>query len=278
MSCEHVRESLLEFLGEPDHAIPGDLRAHLEGCAGCREELAEMRDTWVALGRIEEEPSTDRMRARFHAMLARESAAAIPDRPAPATTRRDTSGPPRWWAMRPAFQAGLLAATLVIGVFLGTSIGSRQGGREQIEELRAEMRSMTRAVTMSLLMHQSASERLRGVGLCETAPPDNEMVEALMRVVNEDPSANVRLAALDVLASMPARRDVRDGLIASFPRQASAPVMAAMASLMLDLDGADAADAVRAAAADDRFPDTVRQYLQKILAESGKEKKVGTGT
>jgi hypothetical protein len=180
------------------------------------------------------------------------------------------------WTLRPALAGGLLAATLLVGVLLGTWIGSRQGSRDGVEELRAEMRSMTRAVTLSLLQHQSASERLHAVGLCEGAPADEELIEALLRVVNDDPSANVRLAALDVLASLPARPDVLAGLIESFPRQASPPVMAAMAATLLELDGSDAADVVRAAAGDDRLPDSVRQYLLKILAERGKT--AGSGT
>ena len=273
MSCEQVRESLLEILGEPDEAVPGDLRAHLEGCAACREELAQMRDTWAALGRMEEEPSSERMRARFHAMLARESVGVRQQIPA---TIPAMGGPRSWWTSRPALQAGLLAAAVVAGVVVGAWIGSRRGGREEIEQLRAEMRSMTHAVTLSLLHHQSASERLRGVGLCEGAPPDEELVQALMRVVNDDPSANVRLAALEVIGSLPARPDVRAGLIASFPHQASPPVRAAMASMLLELDGQEAVDAVRAATADDQLPASVRQYLLKILAERGKG--VGTGT
>ncbi len=276
MSCESVREALLESLGDPIDALPGGLRGHLEGCAACREELAEMQDTWAAHGRMEEEPSSAPMRARFQAMLAGEPAGVLATAPSPATRRRGPGGPLPWWTLRPALQAGLLAATLIVGLLLGTQIGSRQGGQDGIEELRAEMRSMTRAVTLSLLQHQSASERLRAVGLFQTAPLDEELIQALLRVVDADPSANVRLAALDVLASLPARPDVRAGLIESLPRQASPPVTAAMAALLLELNGSGSIEAVRDAARDDRLPDSVRQYLLEILAESGKATGAGT--
>ena len=275
MSCEQVRESLLEFLGEPKDALPEDLRVHLESCAACREEQAEMQDTWAALGRMEEEPSSDMMRARFHAMLARESAGLLTPS-AGSAAKRAQGALLSFWTLRPALQAGMLAATLVVGVLLGTWIGSRQGNSDGIEELRAEMRTMNRAVTLSLLNHQSASERLRAVGLCESAPPDEELIKALLRVVDDDPSANVRLAALEVLASVPARPDVLAGLLESLPRQASPPVTAAMAALLLELDGSDAVEAVRHAARDDRLPDSVRQYLLRMLAESAKA--TGSGT
>ena len=212
------------------------------------------------------------MRARFHAMLAAETAGVRSTAPAPKKGTLIS-----FFTLRPAFQVGALAAALLIGVFLGTMIGTRQGRQDGIAELRDEMRSMTHAVTLSLLQHQSASERLRGVGLSEGTKPDEELVAALLRVVNDDPSANVRLAALDVLGSLAGRSDVRAGLIASLPHQGSPPVTAAMASLLLEMDGSGAAEAVRHAATDDKLPDSVRQYLLKILAEKN-GKATGSGT
>ena len=274
MSCEQVRESLVALLGEPDRAIPDDVRAHVKGCTACTMELAEMKETWRALGRLEEAPSSERMRRRFYAMLAAESAGAGAQVPA-AAPRRAVREAVSWWFLRPALPAGLVAAGLLAGVGLGAWIGSRQAGRAEIAQLRAEMRTMTHVATLSLLGHQSASERLRAIGLSETTPPDEELAQALLRVVNEDPSANVRLAALDALASMSSLPDVRAGLFASFPRQESPAVTAALASLLLEVDGSDAVAAVRAAAADERLPDSLRRYLRSLLAERGKKRGAG---
>jgi hypothetical protein len=274
MSCEPMRESLVALLGDPGDPLQPDLQAHLEGCAACREELARMRQTWVALGSLGEASSSERMRGRFFAMLAAESAAA--DAPVPvAAPRRAAREPVAWWSLRPALPAGLVAAGLLAGVGLGAWIGSRQAGQAEIEQLRAEMRTMTHLATLSLLGHQSASERLRAIGLSETTPPDEELAQALLRVVNEDPSANVRLAALDALASMSSLPEVRAGLFASFPRQESPAVTAALASLLLEVDGSDAVAVVRAAAADERLPDSLRRYLRTLLAERGRKRGAG---
>ncbi|HKY31382.1 MAG TPA: hypothetical protein VJV23_02515 [Candidatus Polarisedimenticolia bacterium] len=279
MSCQDARETLLDLLQAPQAAVPDGIRAHLEGCPACRQELAEMREIWAALGRMEEETSGDRMRARFHAMLAAESAGA---RSAPRAgaaeeeTRWTSGGRTHRRVPRPALWAALPAAALLAGLLVGMGMERRLGARSEIEHLRAEMRSMTQAVTLSLLRHQSASERLKGVGLCEATLPDDDLVQALLRVVRDDPVANVRLAALDVLASLPSRPDVRAELVASFPGQDSPPVKAAMAALLLELDGAEAVGAVRSAAADDRLPDSVRRYLMEILAERDRAKGAGT--
>ena len=65
--------------------------------------------------------------------------------------------------------------------------------------------------------------------------------------------------------------------MASLPHQDSPPVTAAMASLLLEMDGSGADEAVRHAATDEKLPDTVRQYLLKILAEKNARTK-GSGT
>ena len=71
-----------------------------------------------------------------------------------------------------------------------------------MQALRSEMLAMNRMVTLSLLQHQSASQRLRAVSLSHRGTPDTEVVGALLDVINQDDSVNVRLAALDVLAGM----------------------------------------------------------------------------
>jgi HEAT repeat protein len=273
--CEQARESLVEMLGEPETSLPEDVLAHVNACAACGIEAAEMQETARALGRLGEESSSERMRARFYTMLARESARVRPDAPAQAT-RRASGGLLSGWFLRPALQAGLLIAVLLAGVLLGMRVGPRPGSTQEIEALRAEMRSMSQAVTLSLLQHPSASERLRAIALCALTPPDDAIVDALLRVVADDPSANVRLAALDVLGSVPARPGLPAELIDSFRRQASPAVMAAMASLLLKMDGADAVEAVHSAASDDRLPESVRDYLQRLLAERGKAAGAGT--
>ena len=69
---------------------------------------------------------------------------------------------------------------------------------------------------------------------------------------------------------------MRAGLIESFPRQQSPSVTAAMAAMLLEVDGSGAVEAVRRAAVDDRQPDSVRRYLLKLLAEHDQAKGSGT--
>jgi predicted anti-sigma-YlaC factor YlaD len=43
MSCEYGEKLILYFYGEAGGALGADVRAHLEGCSACREELAALK-------------------------------------------------------------------------------------------------------------------------------------------------------------------------------------------------------------------------------------------
>ena len=127
------------------------------------------------------------------------------------------------------------------------------------------MQSMTRTVALSLLEHQSASERLRAVSLTQNSRQDTGLTRALMEVVNSDPSVNVRLAALDVLSQMAQRPDVRSGLIHSFTTQESPTMTVAMADVLLAMNGAASRMDVQLPSENQSLPDPVRQYLREAL-------------
>ena len=96
LSALRARALLLTH-AHPDHA--GGLRR------GAPWPVYATEETWRALGRLAEAPSSERMRRRFYAMLATESAAV--DAPVPAAApRRAVREPISWWLLRPALPAG----------------------------------------------------------------------------------------------------------------------------------------------------------------------------
>jgi hypothetical protein len=102
---------------------------------------------------------------------------------------------------------------LLLGVLLGTGLTARQASNEELAELRADVETMSRAVTVSLLQHQSASERLRAVSWSRMAGGDDQVLTALLDSARTDPNVNVRLAAVDALAGYADQGDVRTRLI-----------------------------------------------------------------
>lgn len=212
MNCEQADKLLLDSLmGALDAENRQALDEHLETCDRCRQEAAGVESIWQDLGDLDEarhEVPSDKLNRRFRLALADyEADLYSAQRP----------GFSEWWAglwsARPAWQAAFSAALLAMGVFLGAGMSSSETTRGEIEQLRAEMDTMSRAVTISLLQHQSASERLRAVSWSRMTRSDDQVLNALLESAREDPNVNVRLAAVDALADYADSGPVRSGLI-----------------------------------------------------------------
>jgi hypothetical protein len=268
MNCEQVRDELLDLLdGQPDETTSAALREHLEGCAGCRREADEAKETWSLLGRLEENRSSEAMRSRFYEMLESHRSQTGARSPRVGLTEWLES----WWPRRPALQAGIALAMLVAGLWLGPRVGLGPGEPAELQELRDEMRSMSRTVTLSLLEHPSASERLRAVSLSQRADQNTDLIQAMIDVINTDPSVNVRLAALDLLSRMMQRTDVRSGLLEAFPRQEEPTMQVALAEVLMAMNGPRSRETIQKTIEGGELPDPIRDYLKKILSEGGKE-------
>lgn len=212
MNCDQADKLLMDSLmGALDPDDRRDLDEHLASCERCGEEAAGMESLWQELGDLDASrravPS-DKLTRRFQLTLADfKTGLRAASRP----------GLSEWWASlwtaRPAWQATFSAALLLIGVIVGAGVTSRPNTSEELDELRAEIETMSRAVTVSLLQHQSASERLRAVSWSRMAGADNRVLTALLDSARSDPNVNVRLAAIDALAAHADQGPVRTSLI-----------------------------------------------------------------
>jgi hypothetical protein len=212
MNCENadklLMDSLMSALEAPDRQA---LDEHLATCESCREEATGVESLWQDLGDLDasrHEVPSDKLTRRFRLALA-DFETDLHETPQP--------GFKQWWAglwtARPAWQAAFSAALLLLGVLVGASMTSQDSTRDEFDQLRAEMDTMSRAVTISLLQHQSASERLRAVSWSRMTGSDNQVLTALLDSARQDPNVNVRLAAVDALAAHADAGPVRTGLI-----------------------------------------------------------------
>jgi hypothetical protein len=311
MTCNRAHELLAESLAAPlPGAAAAELAAHLAACDACRAEAAALRRIWEELERLPEEIPGEEMRQRFAAnlepWLAAEAAARRSGHAGlSGGTRRALARLggalegwlERWLPRRPLAQAGLAAATLVLGVLIGGS-GRGFGGwpekggspavpavsavsatsatsataptlaapAAQIGELRDEVRSLSRLVTLSLLKQDSASERLRGVSFGRQAGGgDDDVLQALLDTLRHDPDVNVRLAAVDALAPALARPALRDQMLQQVASQPSPMVQIALIDLLLRRDRDGSRNRLQELAASPGLDATVRDYLRSRL-------------
>ena len=152
----------------------------------------------------------------------------------------------RWWPRHPAFQFSMTLILVIMGLVGGYFLKSGNQSNAALAPLRQEMQSMQQALAISLLHHQSASERLRGVSLSarmETA--DAEMLNTLLDKLNSDTNVSVRLAVVDALYLFQDHPQVKQGLIDSLARQTSPLVQVSMVDLMVSLRERRAIEALK---------------------------------
>lgn len=267
MDCEAIRTHLADHLTGtlPPH-VADDVTGHLRTCAACAAEMDGLEDTWQALGTIPaERPDSPAMRARFRAMLDGYEQGVRPV--------DNHSRAPRAWAppLRYAAWMSTAAALLVIGIAVGRqTMPPPPAADQQIAELRAELRDMREMVTLSLLQQQSASERLRGVTWTDRIEqPGNEVTGALLDALMHDPNDNVRLRTVDALRRLADHEAVRRGTVEALSRQTSPLVQVALIDFVVEMNGREAADALRRLSEDPMVHEEVRARAEQGLARLG---------
>ncbi|HEY8519343.1 MAG TPA: zf-HC2 domain-containing protein [Gammaproteobacteria bacterium] len=258
MSCERTVELLSDRLkGLLSAEEQRELEAHLESCPACREESQGIEELWAAMGTLQEDDDVphERMRARFHAALA-----AHEERMAGTPFDRLIA---RFWPQRPALQAGLTAAALVLGLLVGQWLPSPAD--REIERLREDVR----LVGVALLDHRSAAERLRGVEWSQRAASDDRVARALLDTVRYDSSLNVRLAAAEALRGRLDSPEVAATLLAVLEAEQAPLMQVTLADMLLEARVDGAAAVVDALLGREDLDPAVREHLSETLREAG---------
>lgn len=125
---------------------------------------------------------------------------------------------------------------LMVSVGIGFWINKNNEQQREIARLREEMDSTKRMMMAMMTNSQSASQRILGVAASyQIDQPDDEIVKALLKTMNEDPNTNVRLAALEALGKFHHQAHVRAALIASLAKQIDPVVQISLIRLMVEM-------------------------------------------
>src|SRR5260370_24188391 len=191
MTCERIREQIPEALaGGLDKAAREALVEHLEGCANCRTEVAELNAVWRGLEAVKtgmESAPDEGAKVRFQEMLAAYQAGMAAVQPVVRTEKA------RRFAWFPAWQFAIAAGLRAGGVPLGRRLPQPGGGNPEITPLRSQVENLHQMVALSMLQQQSPSARMRGVTYSEKfAQPDPQVLDALLQAGNHDANVNAR--------------------------------------------------------------------------------------
>lgn len=272
MNCSSTREIFPELL-DPRTAATAqpEARAHLAGCPDCQREFSSLTQTLAALDRMTPPKPTPRLRQNFYAMLEGEkiSSAAFARSPRPARRSLGTVA----WILSPFAACALVA----VGFFAGTrytpaptAISPDVATQTELADLRKKVDTMGQLVGYSLLRQQQrpANDRLRGVLTSATQEnPTDQVLNDLIGAVALDPSANVRLRALEALYPHADQEIVRAGVLASLPREQNPLVQISMIDFLAasrDREATPALERISENAGTDR---SVRAAAKRALSQ-----------
>jgi hypothetical protein len=287
MNCEKIREQIPECLGgRLDKTVRDQLVEHLETCASCRTEVAELNAVWRALESMKAADAEPAMKLRFMEVLEAYKAGA--GQAAGMTSPMSKAGPRSGWfvPMHPVWQIAMAASLLVGGVFLGRYESRPQPGapnselaNTQVAQLKGEIDGLRQLVALSMLQQQSPSARLRGVSYSEAmSQPDQQVEQALLYAVNHDTNVNVRLSAVDALQKFAGRPDVIRAMAQAIPVQDSPLVQIALIDMLVQLNARIETPALVTLSLDGQTDEVVRQRAAWAVQKLAGQKTPGQKT
>lgn len=269
MTCHEIKQLFPDYLiGDIDDRKRESVQVHLADCGDCRTELESLSEIWTKLGVIPEERPSDVLRGRFYGMLDAYKRELEKQPREPHWQRAFAAWLERWWPRQPAYQLGITMLVLAAGITTGIFIRGGAAAGRQSQALSREVRNLRLTMASSLLDHQSASERIKGINVSTgMSEPDSGLLAQLLETLDNDTSINVRLAAVDALFLFRDHPVVRAGLARSLSRQQSPLVQMAMIDLMVSIRENRAVEALRSLLENQDLNQEVKKRAEQGLAD-----------
>jgi anti-sigma factor RsiW len=276
MNCERSRERMMEWMdGRLDPAAATELKAHVDQCAGCQAELAAMRQ----MARVLDAPApvgpSGNLRRGVLAAIEAEKAIAAGAGLEPARGRGHAPG--RRLSRRFIFLQLLGACSLVALGFVAGRKGaapsnpvSAPATQQDIAALKSQMDSVGQLVNYSLQRQQATStnQRLEGVlAMASLRKPDKQTIDNLIGTLALDPSANVRMSAVQALYPNASQDVVRTAIEISLPREPSPLVQLAMIDFLAAAKDSDARPLLEKLSASEEADANVREAAKRAVTQ-----------
>jgi len=266
MKCQTCLDQMAELAdARLDEGKAAAVRAHIDGCPGCRREFESLSRTLEVLDTIPAAAPSHRLRARVMGdieteKLALRHAGWASSIRAAADSRRGRRLP---WGI-PLLQA-LGACALVV---LGFALGDRAATQRQLADLRSRVDTIGQLYEQSVLQKRAAGDRLETVlAAGATRSPDERVIGGLINSMAFDPSVNVRLNALNALYVHADQEVVRAGVLACLRREANPLVQVAMIDFLVAARERGAAPELRRLVVDAQTDVDVRESARRAIEQ-----------
>jgi hypothetical protein len=170
---------------------------------------------------------------------------------------------PDWSVLIPRLA---FASIVLVAGFVGGYLFNKPMKNSEVHELTQQVSDLREMMVFSLLEKESASDRLKAVGLTSEMNQVSEKVtDALFKTMNRDDNVNVRLAALEALKPYAKQSSVREQLIVSIGKQDSPLVQVALAEFMATIQEKKSVKELQKLLENQNTPKEVRTKINESL-------------
>lgn len=223
MNCEKVETLMIDYLDNNlEEGSRTELEKHLETCERCLDELKEMQEVMALMSQDEMIKPEDSLRINFYHMLHGQILKEEKNREATGMKRIIP------WYTFGKYRIAAAIALLMCGTFIGLLIHtgkSNISASNEFKQLQNEVSDLKKAALFTMMKEESSSDRIQAVGYAEELDnPDQNIIDALIKTLNNDKNVNVRMAAAYALSKFSSQRMVIDSLVKSLSIQ-SDPIL-----------------------------------------------------
>lgn len=138
---------------------------------------------------------------------------------------------------QPVFYRVAAAITLLLVAGVGGYwINKNRQHENELAIIKKEMEATKQMMMAMMDNDQSASQRMTGVAVAnQFEKADDEILDVLVKTMNEDPNTNVRMAALEALSKFHVEPNVRKALVHSLSVQKDPVVQIALIQLLVTI-------------------------------------------
>lgn len=227
----------------------------------------ELQAYGLMMQQLEEMPQPQpgpRLHDNFYTMLAEAEA----QEKKPSFSQSITERLSRFFWTGQVRMGAVLSGILLLLTGMGAGYWLRpvQVYEQQISQLQDQVLQMQQVVLLTQLEQSSATERLKAVNLSQELPQaDQQVIKALLNTLSNDPSINVRLAALEALHVHAHHPQVREGLVRAFELQDSPLMLIALAEEMAALQEKRAVAPMQKLLKEQNLDSTVKQQINQSI-------------
>jgi len=218
MECEEVEKLMIDYLDKNlNEDIRLEIEKHIETCEKCLDDLKNSQQVLNFISTDQMVKPDDSLRINFYHMLHSEIKKSEESND---SSFRKAIIP--WYNLR-QYRIAAAIALLICGTFIGILLHvgvSNSYASNELKQLHSEVSDLKKASMFTMLKEESSSDRIQAVRYADDIDsPDANVIDVLVKTLNNDKNVNVRMAAAYALSRFADRRAVCDSLVKSLALQ-----------------------------------------------------------